>query len=135
MDNRKKPPLDVEYTLGGIFMSRNQKRISNYEKEILELREEGLTNREIGVELGFSKEQIKGFIKRRNKKIRTQGIEQIIPKKSRTFKSINEIPPSIQKLDNLAQMRYVIANKDRYIKRLEMENELMRDFLSLTERK
>ena len=135
MDNRKKPPLDVEYTLGGIFMSRNQKRISNYEKEILELREEGLTNREIGVELGFSKEQIKGFIKRRNKKIRTQGIEQIIPKKSRTCKSINEIPPSIQKLDNLAQMRYVIANKDRYIKRLEMENELMRDFLSLTERK
>ena len=135
MDNRKKPPLDVEYTLGGIFMSRNQKRISNYEKEILELREEGLTNREIGVELGFSKEQIKGFIKRRNKKIRTQGIEQIIPKKSKTCKSINEIPPSIQKLDNLVQMRYVIANKDRYIKRLEMENELMRDFLSLTERK
>ena len=116
-------------------MSRNQKRISDYEKEILELREEGLTNREIGVELGFSKEQIKGFIKRRNKKIRTQGIEQIIPKKSKTCKSINEIPPSIQKLDNLAQMRYVIANKDRYIKRLEMENELMRDFLSLTERK
>ena len=135
MDNRKKPPLDVEYTLGGIFMSRNQKRISDYEKEILELREEGLTNREIGVELGFSKEQIKGFIKRRNKKIRTQGIEQIIPKKSKTCKSINEIPPSIQKLDNLAQMRYVIANKDRYIKQLEMENELMRDFLSLTERK
>ena len=135
MDNRKKPPLDVKYTLGGIFMSRNQKRISNYEKEILELREEGLTNREIGVELGFSKEQIKGFIKRRNKKIRTQGIEQIIPKKSKTCKSINEIPPSIQKLDNLAQMRYVIANKDRYIKQLEMENELMRDFLSLTERK
>jgi len=32
-------------------------------------------------------------------------------------------------------MRYVMASKDRYIKRLEMENELMRDFLSLTERK
>ena len=27
-------------------------------------------------------------------------------------------------------MRYVIASKERYIKKLEMENELMKDFLS-----
>jgi ribosome-binding ATPase YchF (GTP1/OBG family) len=40
-----------------------------------------------------------------------------------------------KRLDKLAQMRYVIASKDRYIKRLEIENELMRDLLSLTERK
>ena len=31
--------------------------------------------------------------------------------------------------------QYELASKERYIKRLEMENELMRDFLLLTERK
>lgn len=60
---------------------------------------------------------------------------QVIHKKGRPCKSDTGIPPSIQMLDKLAQMRYVMASKDRYIKRLEMENELMRDFLSLTERK
>lgn len=34
-----------------------------------------------------------------------------------------------------AQLRYIIARKDAKIKQLEMENELMRDFLSLIERK
>ena len=33
------------------------------------------------------------------------------------------------------ELKYIIARKDSKIKRLEMENELMRDFLSLTERK
>ena len=36
---------------------------------------------------------------------------------------------------NLAQLRYIIERKDAKIKSLEMENELMRDFLSLTGRK
>ena len=58
-----------------------------------------------------------------------------VHKKGRPCKSDNGIPPSIQRLAKLAQMRYVIASKDRYIKRLEIENELMRDLLSLTERK
>ena len=33
------------------------------------------------------------------------------------------------------ELKYIIARKDSKIKRLEMENELMRDFLSLTGRK
>lgn len=33
------------------------------------------------------------------------------------------------------QLKYIIARKDSRIRQLEMENELMRDFLSLTERK
>ena len=37
--------------------------------------------------------------------------------------------------DKVAQLRYIIDRKDARIKSLEMENELMRDFLSLTERK
>ncbi len=56
-------------------------------------------------------------------------------KKGRPCKSDNGILPSMQKLDKLTQMRYVIVKNDRYISRLEMENELMRDFLSHTERK
>ena len=37
--------------------------------------------------------------------------------------------------DKLADLRYKLTRKDARIKQLEMENELMRDFLSLTERK
>lgn len=46
-----------------------------------------------------------------------------------------ELPPSIQQLSKLTQLQYELASKERYIKRLKMENELLRDFLSLTERK
>ena len=35
----------------------------------------------------------------------------------------------------ISELKYIIARKDAKIKSLEMENELMRDFLSLTERK
>lgn len=37
--------------------------------------------------------------------------------------------------DKVAQLRYIIDRKDARIKSLEMENELMRDFLSLIGRK
>ncbi len=37
--------------------------------------------------------------------------------------------------DKIAELRYIIARKDAKIKRLEMETELMRDFLSHTEMK
>ena len=46
-----------------------------------------------------------------------------------------KVTTEYRRQDKLAQMKYVIASKDRYIKQLEMENKLMRDFLSLTERK
>jgi hypothetical protein len=42
---------------------------------------------------------------------------------------------SISEKDKLAELRYQLARKEARIKQLEMENELMRDFLSLTERK
>ena len=37
--------------------------------------------------------------------------------------------------DKVAELKYILARKDAKIKSLEMENELMRDFLWLTERK
>ncbi len=44
-------------------MPRNYSRIQQYEKEILRLKEDGYTKREIGENLGFSYEQIHNFIR------------------------------------------------------------------------
>lgn len=116
-------------------MPRSYSHISEYEKEIIEMISKGKTLREIAETLGFTHKQVQDFKTRYNKKQRMIKAGQAIHKKGRPGKSDGGIPPSIQRLDKLAQMRYVIASKDRDIKRLEMENALMRDFLSRTERK
>ena len=51
-------------------MPRSYRHISNYEKEILELKAQGLTRKEIGAKLGFTKEQVHNFITRYNEKQR-----------------------------------------------------------------
>lgn len=114
-------------------MAKVYKQVSKYGKEIIELREQGYTNREIAEHLGMTREQIRGFIKRRNRKNEKIASGQI-GNKRRVHKSENELPVSVQRLSELSQMRYVMASQEKYIKQLEMENELMRDFLSLTER-
>ena len=116
-------------------MPREYRHIKQYEKEILALKEEGLTHREIGERLGFSREKIKEFFSRnnRNHKKMASGIE--IKPKGRPRKDGTVLPPSVQQMSKLSQLQYEVAQKERYIKSLEMENELMRDFLSLTERK
>ena len=116
-------------------MPREYRHISQYEKEILELKKKGLTNREIGEKLGFTKIQIKEFFCRLHIKERKIAAGIAIKPKGRLQKDWNELPPSIQQLSKLTQLQYELASKERYIKRLEMENELMRDFLSLSERK
>lgn len=116
-------------------MPREYTQIQKHEKEILELKEQGYTLREIGNRFGFTYKQVHNFITRYNANMRKRASGIALKKKGRPCKKDGELPPSIQKLDKLTQMRYVIASKDRQIKRLEMENELMRDFLSLTERK
>lgn len=124
-----------ETTIGGFVMGRKYRHISDYENEIIELWNKGKSLREISEALGFSYKEVRNFKTRYNKKQRRIAAGEAIHKKGRPCKKEGELPPSIQRLDKLAQMRYVLASKDRYIKRLEMENELMRDFLSLTERK
>lgn len=122
-------------TIGGNFMPREYRHIKQYEKEILRLREEGLTYKEIGEQLGLEQIKVKKFFERyrSTQKKLAAGIE--IKPKGRPRKDKTEIPPSVQQLSKLTQLQYKLASKERYIKRLEMENELMRDFLSLTERK
>ena len=116
-------------------MPREYRRIKQYEKEILELKEKGLTRKEIGERLGFTAEQIHDFTKRYNRKQRKIAAGVITKPKGRPRKDGTVLPPSVQQMSKLSQLQYQLSQKDRYIKSLEMENELMRDFLSLTERK
>ncbi len=111
-------------------MARSYRRIQEYEEEILRLKEEGKTKREIGKIFGFSYEQIHNLISRYNARQRKIEAGIAIKRKGRPPKDYQ-----INEEDKAAQLRYIIARKDAKIKSLEMENELMRDFLSLTERK
>ena len=120
---------------GDIFIPRSYRHISDYEREILKLKEQGLTLREIGEKLGFTRKQVHNFITRYNGKKRKLESGIVIKPKGRPRKDGTSLPPTIEQLSKLTQLQYELNRKERYIKQLEMENELMRDFLSLTERK
>jgi hypothetical protein len=75
------------------------------------------------------------FFKRYIRNQRKISSGTVLKRQGRPRKDGTELPPSVQKLSKLTQLQYEIAGKERYIKRLEMENELMRGFLSLSERK
>ena len=111
-------------------MARSYRRISEYEEEIIRLKAEGKTKREIGEKYGFTYEQVHNFISRYNEKQRKLAAGIVIKKKGRPPKDYQ-----VSEEDKVAQLRYIIDRKDARIKSLEMENELMRDFLSLTGRK
>ena len=111
-------------------MPREYRHIELYEKEIIQLWEQGKTLREISEQLGFSHKQVREFKTRYNKKQKKIAAGIAIKKKGR--------PPKdyiVSEQDKVAELRYILARKDAKIKSLEMENELMRDFLSHTERK
>ena len=111
-------------------MSRGYQHIQEYEKEILELRSQGKTRREICEKFGFSMSQMKNFISRYNRRQDKIAAGIVIKKKGRPAKD-----SVVTEEDKLADLRYKLIRKDARIKQLEMENELMRDFLSLTGRK
>ena len=111
-------------------MPREYRHIQEYEKEILELRAQGKTGREIREKFGISKKQYEGFITRYNRRQDKIAEGIAIKKKGRPSKD-----SVVTEEDKIADLRYKLARKDARIKQLEMENELMRDFLSLTERK
>ena len=110
-------------------MPRIYRHIQEYEKEIIELRENGFTKREICEKLGFTLKQLTNFITRYNTKQRKVAAGIAIKRKGR--------PPKdyvVSEQDKIAELKYILARREAKIKSLEMENELMRDFLSLTER-
>lgn len=111
-------------------MPRSYRHIKEYEKEIMELKAQGKTKREICEKYGFSMKQLTNFITRYNVNQRKIAAGIALKRKGR--------PPKdyvVSEQDKVAELRYILARKDAKIKSLEMENELMRDFLSLTERK
>ena len=111
-------------------MPRGYRHIKEYEKEIIELKSKGFSNREICEAYGFETKQLKNFINRFNKNQQKIAAGIVIKKKGRLAKD-----SVVTEEDKLADLRYKLSRKDARIKQLEMENELMRDFLSLTERK
>ena len=84
----------------------------------------------IGAKLGFTEKQVHNFITRYNEKQRKLKAGVALKAKGRPPKDY-EVTEDMK----INELKYILARKDSKIKRLEMENELMRDFLSLTERK
>ena len=111
-------------------MPREYRHISEYETEIIRMHSQGMTLREIAQKLGFTHKQVQEFKTRYNKKQRKIEAGVALKAKGRPPKDY-EITEDMK----INELKYIIARKDSKIKRLEMENELMRDFLSLTERK
>ena len=111
-------------------MPRSYKHIKEYEKELLELRKQGLTESEIAAKLGFSFKQVHNFFYRYRVNQRKVAAGIALKRKGR--------PPKdyvVSEQDKISELKYILARKETKIKSLEMENELMRDFLSRTERK
>lgn len=109
-------------------MPREYKHIKQHEYELLEMKRQGLTHREMGEKLGYSKNQIKEFFCSYNEKQRKLAAGIALKRKGR--------PPKdyvVGEQGKVTELKYILARKEAKIKSLEMENELLRDFLSLTE--
>ena len=111
-------------------MPREYRHVQYYENEILKMWNQGKTLREIGNALGFTYKQIREFKTRYNKNQKKLQVGIAINRKGRPPKDY-----AVSEQDKVAELKYILARKEAKIKSLEMENELMRDFLSLTERK
>ena len=102
-------------------MPRKYVKIDVYGKEILELKREGKTNREIAQKLGVDRKCIRNWVFRFNRQQRKLAAGIKLHPKGRPRKD--------------AQPRDIVAEQAYEINRLKMENELLRDFMRSMERK
>lgn len=100
-------------------MARSYVKVKEFEAEIFRMREAGKSNREIRKHFGLSEKQLKNLITSHNR--RKDKIEAGITPRSKGRPGKNN--PITEK------------ERDFEIKRLKMENELLRDFLRLAGRK
>ena len=101
-------------------MYKNYTPILLYKDKIIQMVEDGKTHKEIADHFGFKDRfVVKDFLKRERRKERKA--EQIKQPKLCGRPSKNKTPTE--------------QDKDREIKRLKMENDLLRDFLHLAGRK
>ena len=98
---------------------RKYTHVEEYEAVILQMREEGKTVREIAEHLGLTKKQVKGWITRYNHR------------QERTAAGIVTKPKGRPRQRPLSREE----EYEKEIARLQMENQLLRDFLQFTERK
>lgn len=100
-------------------MSRSYTHVKTLEKEIFEQKAQGKCNREIREQYGLSKKQMNNLITRHNRAERQLEAGVVPCRRGR--------PPKGNKATE--------SEKDNEIKRLKMENELLRDFLRASGRK
>ncbi len=93
-------------------MARSYTHIKQYYEEMEQMHQEGHSCREIGEKFGFTKEQVKECLRRPRRKARKE--QESIPK--RGGRPAKQIPTTLSALD-------------KEVKQLQMENELLRDFL------
>ena len=119
-------------TIGGKFMScrkgTKQSPQAIIDKIIAE-HGSGITTKELANQYGKKHETIRSMIKRENKKKRQIEMGVAIKKKGRPAKDC-----VVTEDDKIAELRYKLNRKEYKIKQLEMENELLRDFLKETGR-
>lgn len=90
-------------------MLRSYSHIKMYENEIMELKAQGYTRKEIGDRFGLTAEQIHQFTKRYNRNQRKLAAGIVIKPKGRPRKDGAELPPSVQKFSKLTQLQYELA--------------------------
>lgn len=100
-------------------MPRKYTKIKELEREVMQMKEEGKTNREVAEHFGLQREQIKGLIKRHNRNEQKAKLGNQPKAKGHPRKH----PMTAEE------------EKDKRIAQLEMEVELLRDFLRLTGRR
>ncbi len=100
-------------------MPRSYVHVKSFEKDIFEMKASGKSNREIREQFGLSEKQLKNLITRHNR-AEEQIQEGIVPRRRGRPRKGN-VPTE--------------QEKDNEIKRLTMENKLLRDFLRLAGRR
>ena len=100
---------------------RKYTHIKEIEPEILTMRKAGYSRQEIADSLGLEKEQVKNWVSRYNRE--QARLLAGIPSKHRGRPRKDTAP------------RDLVAQQQYEIKRLKMENELLRDFLQSVGRK
>ena len=101
-------------------MARPYTHVQVVEKEMLEMKAEGKTNREIAEYFGFQdKYVVKGWVKRYNRRMREMEAGIMPRRRGRPPKGY--VPTE--------------QEKENEIRRLKMQNELLRDFLRLAGRR
>ncbi len=93
-------------------MSREYRHIKMYEKEIFELREQGVSQRQIAEKLGFPYERMHNFFKRHNRNQRKIYSGAGSKRPGRPRKDGEELPPSVQQLSKLSQLQYKLSSQD-----------------------